>query len=196
MVADLLTALDEPLPEPARRYGFLVTGPNASGKTTTVQAALEPWRGDRRLAVAYADNADRSTFKGDGATMLAALRDLWLSNATVVVVEGTNRVAGKLAEVIAEDTPARSCEALVTEMTGDTMRRALVARCAKLGKRFRDDYWADRVLEYEGRRRYQSLIERYYPDARVWLVQDGYAACADLGAYLRERVATCLAETV
>lgn len=188
-----MSLLDEPLPAPAHRYGFLVTGPNASGKTTTVQSALEPWREDRRLAVAHADNADRSTFKGDGPTMLAALRDLWLSNATVVVVEGTNRIAGKLAEVLAEDRDTRTCEALVTEMTGATMRRALVARCQKLGKRFRDDYWSDRVLEYEGRRRYQSLIERYYPDARVWVVEDGYAACADLGAYLRDRVAACLA---
>lgn len=189
----LLDIFEEPLPEPAARYGFLVTGPNASGKTSAVTDALKEWVGDRRVAAAYADNSNRGTFKGDGPTMVASVRRIWADRAPVVVIEGTNRIALKLAQVIQAEPELRTCEALMTLAEPEVMQQMIRARCERLGKRFRDDYWTLRVCKGEGQGRYRSLGRRLFPGTRYFNVGPDYAAAGELRDYLRDRVTACLA---
>lgn len=139
------------------RIGILVTGPNASGKTTATLAALAPWAEDTRLKTVYADNSDRSAFKGDMAAMVDRMAAIWFSETPVVLVEGTNRIALVLSRAIARDPSARVVSMAITRTTAAGMRAMLMSRCREKGKRFRDDYWQEKQLDYEAARRYPNL---------------------------------------
>lgn len=73
----------------------LVTGPNASGKTTAVQKALEEWTLDSRVAAVHADNRDRGLF----ADNFDALPSVIASPSQVVVLEGTSRIANAVGRI-------------------------------------------------------------------------------------------------
>lgn len=151
------------LPKPpvtAQRVGILVTGPNCSGKSTTVLTALEPWGADPRIVSILADNRDSRLFKDAPAVVEERLREVWLGSAAVVVVEGTDRPARALSRVYASATKIRPLVVLVTEQRPETMAAHIQARCAAKGKPYNAAYWDRDRLSYEGMRRYPSLVAK------------------------------------
>jgi hypothetical protein len=151
------------------KYGMLVTGPNASGKTTATQKALQFWVGDQRMRTVYADNSDRSAFKGTMNDMVELLLGIWESDAHLVVVEGTNRIATVLGRVIERAPDARKWSAHVAVPTsGAVMGEHIRRRCELLKKRYRDDYWVERVLDYESQRRYRNKMQEAFSGGPVY----------------------------
>lgn len=179
------------------KYGMLVTGPNASGKTTATQRALKMWENDARLKTVYADNSDRSAFKGTMNDMVELLLGIWESDATLVVVEGTNRIATVLGRVIERNPQARGWSAHVAVPTsgavmGDHIRR----RCALLKKRYRDDYWTARVLDYESQRRYKNKMAEAFSEGAVYYypIESDYTGTDAIYEQVHLRAATTLGE--
>lgn len=175
--------------------GILVTGPNASGKTTATMSALAPWVRDPRLATVYADNSDRAAFKGTMNDMVDRMETIWRSSAELVVVEGTNRIAtvlGYLFRRLPDNPRVTSCH--VTLMAPEFMEASIRARCLEKGKRFRDDYWTHRVLEYESQRRYKSVIRDYFGGCvtQYWPIAAGYDGAAEMSAWIRDQATAVL----
>lgn len=148
------------------KKAILLTGSNAAGKTTTVERALEPWKGelDTLIMSVRADNDGR--FKGQAPDQEEALRQVWFSDIPVVVFEGT-RINTPLMRVAKRFPDERSLIVLMVTQTREVMRAHLVARCEKKGKVFRADYW-DRFengmkgykLHYEGSLRYPNNFKK------------------------------------
>lgn len=187
---------DEPetvveLPMPARRYGILVTGPNASGKTTAVREALAPWAGDRRVRAFHPDH-ERN--KDKIAEIEFEVLAVWETAATVVVVEATNRAATATYRVVDRYPDMRVFEALVLSMEPETMRLNMQRRCAKRHKAYREDYWSEQTLRYEGLGRYRNMADAHFKNVATHLTIDSdYVATQAVVAHLRARVSACLA---
>lgn len=179
------------LPMPEKRYGILVTGPNASGKTTAVREALAPWMGDRRVRAFHPDH-ERNQDKI--AEIEGEVLAVWGTAATVVIVEATNRAATATYRVVDRYPDMRVFEALVLAMSPETMRLNMQRRCAKSGKKFRDDYWTERTLHYEGQLRYRNMADLHFKGVATHLTIDSdYVASQAVVAHLRARVQACLA---
>lgn len=168
------------------RVGVLVTGPNASGKTTAVRSALAGYARDGRVRVILADNSDRSKDVLQAEDMLA---EIWCGPAQLVLVEGT-RVPTVLERVVAAHPSVRALKAFVTVTSPEIMEAHLRARCAALGKRFRDDYWIGKPLRYESQARYRVSVPRFVPAGDIhWFdVDETYTGAAQLASRLREAV--------
>lgn len=78
------------------KLGILVTGPNASGKTTAVTEALKGWTVEDGVKAIHADNSDRGLFE----PTFAPLEQLWQDPIHVMVLEGTSRVANALGRIL------------------------------------------------------------------------------------------------
>lgn len=167
------------------RVGLLVTGPNASGKTTATRQALEPWERDTRLTTVYADNSNRSMFKGTMDEMVARLAEVWGSAADLVVVEGTSRIGQALSR--AREGSARDLRVVMTVTSPAGMERMLRTRCAKLGKRYRDDFWGEQALTYESRFRYVNMMASRFSGIVPTVIEmdSDYVAAADLVSAVR-----------
>jgi hypothetical protein len=219
---------------PSRRYGLLLVGPNASGKTTAVERVLAAFSG-ADVASVFADERDRRMLTGDLTNMGEQLRQgAWDQPSKVLVVVGTNyiaKAAGIMIQGIHGDTiqggpekqlatvgsvlngPAdvvigegidrfaraarrtgseRTLDVCVTTQTPEVMKAHLQARCLKKGKRFREDYWVERALIYEGQRRYVNMAKDYFPNATFWPIGLNYEGQDELIAYMTEKVATWL----
>lgn len=175
--------------------GILVTGPNASGKTTALQQAVAAYARDPRLVTIYADNSDRRTFKGDALEMSARLEDIWISPALAVIVEGT-RMPTVLERVVMKHPARRELYGVVTVSQPEVMEAQIRGRCTLLQKRFRDDYWKHDKLLYEGTRRYRKSVPRFIPDDRIswWDMDAQYTASGAMAATIRVLVARELGE--
>lgn len=182
----------------ASRLGFLVIGPNASGKTTAVKAALGTPQALAALAsgcliVFHPDDEVRGADRGIASIENAALRLWGDARAAVVVIEGTNRAALGAIRAWRRDA-SRSMEVLVTSMSADVMRASIQARCEKRRKRFRSDFWSEKALAYEGSRRYRNLASRECADAAVthWPIDIGYVGQKSMVDYLSAKIAAGL----
>lgn len=177
--------------------GILVTGPNASGKTTALQQAHAGYEHDPRLTVVYADNSDRSTFKGDALVMAQRMRDIWETEAEIVIVEGT-RMPTIVERVVKAFPGHREIQAFVTLTQPETMEKQLRARCARLGKRFRDDYWKYPKLHYECQRRYRMSVPRFIAETAIswWDVDETYAGATAMSDAIRQVIETTLGAPV
>src|SRR5258706_1831015 len=129
-----------------KRICILVTGPNCSGKSTTVARVKELMVETRahydpqdtfdglKLPAGVewisADNDDR--FKGSAETQELAIFDLWLTDRPVLVFEGT-RINTPLIRV-AKRYPDRALEVFMTRQTPTVMLAHLQARCEKRNK--------------------------------------------------------------
>lgn len=172
----------------------LVTGPNASGKTTTVRTALAPWARDARVVCIHADDQSGIN-KSTMPEMTAELERIVGGHQKVTVVEGTNRIALVFGDVMRR--AGLAVEANYTETSAAFMRASLMARCASKGKRFRDDYWTERVLNYEARLRYQRLMARLFEGfcpVNLWPVGEGYEGTQALGMHLQTLVRSVVGE--
>jgi len=137
--------------------GILVMGPNASGKTTAVTKAVEPWANASVLTV----HGDKAPFNKDQAGESAeAFRAAWRSEYRVVVFEGIDRTARAVAK-LQDDASRRLVSVVVTSQRPEVMRAHLRARCEKRGRTFNADYWTDKTLIAEGVNRYANLAKRY-----------------------------------
>lgn len=167
---------------------LLVTGPNASGKTTTVKTALEPWEGDTRIIRVYADND--GYWKVGPEEMKQKLTLAHQDGAPIILVEGTNRIATAVLELKRTfEAEQRQLAAHVTRSSSTMMRNAIMARCEKNGKKFRADYWTDRVCLYEGSGRYINLMNKYnVRDRKYWDVDATYSYAPALIETLRAQI--------
>lgn len=178
------------------KHAILVSGPNASGKTTSTQRALAPWVGDPRLVAVYADNSDRKAFKGTQTEMEDRLLALWEQDAEVLVVEGTNRIAMAFARVT-KRSDTRTWESNIMRVPPWFLKWALQTRCEKLGKRFRDDYWVEKVLVYETQKRFKVIDEKHLSSKTEWWeIGDGYHGQERFEGYLRNRLWALLGEPI
>lgn len=171
------------------KYGFMVTGPNSSGKTTAVERATAGYARDNRLIVSYADNRDRRMYQGDAEQMANLIQDLWLSPAQVVIVEGT-RVPTLVERVYRRYPNERELLAFVTQTSPEDMETQLRNRCLKTGKRFRDDYWTRNKLVYEGSRRYRMSVPRFVPEEKIFwaTVAADYGEAIEMSARMHQQL--------
>lgn len=186
MSGDLFSCFEEPVAAPARRFGLLVLGPNASGKTSAVKQAMAEFVGDSRALVVLADKSPYGHISaGEGA---ALLRRIWEGQEAVVVVEGT-RCGTMMARAIAASPEARETSLLLTAVTPEIMRTHIEARCAKVGKLFRADYWAGKRLEAHARRHRGEAL-RYFAgmSTEVFEIGPAYEGHEALVHAIRDRV--------
>src|SRR6185369_2536999 len=101
------------------RVALLVTGPNASGKTTTLTRAVEPYRWDTRVCVVYDDKTDRKIWKGDIDVIEDALTRYWRSAATVLIFEGV-RMLPAFGRVCAREQ-SRTPQLFITHCSAETL---------------------------------------------------------------------------
>lgn len=173
---------------------ILVTGPNASGKTTTTQKAMEPFQEDFRVVEVYADNGGGWKLTPDGMKerLLALHReDVVLKRPpAVMIVEGTNRIAMAVLEIRKTlEAEGRRLVCHVTRARATVMRNAIKARCEGNGKLFRADYWTDKICTYEGTGRYVNLMNKYYIQNRTyWDVDATFSYAPALIERLRAEV--------
>jgi hypothetical protein len=177
------------------KIGCLVTGPNASAKTTSLLTATEDYVGDPRLRVLYADNSNRKEFKCEAEEAANRIEAIWRSDVPVVIAEGT-RMPTVLHRVVARNPDERQVMAFVTLTTAEVMEANVRARCAKKGKRYRDDYWTPHKFDYEGTRRYRLSVPRFIPDEFIqWFEMDtSYTNAPAMIAAIRSVVVGALGE--
>lgn len=187
-MSDLFSLLDR---EPAgRRLGLLVLGPNASGKTTAVREALAPFQGDLRVVGVHADKSPYGQLSAEAGSAL--LGQIWGGRASAVVVEGT-RCGTMLARLLEASPSAREAALILTAVTPETMRAHIEARCRRVGKRFRSDYWAGvKLVAHAGRHRREA--ERHFAGlpTEVFEIGPAYEGSEALVRAIRERVRVCL----
>jgi hypothetical protein len=171
---------------------ILVTGPNASGKTTSVKAALTPWVDDPRVATVYADNG--SGWKLKPAEMMAKLIDLCDTGVPVIVVEGTNRIASAVLD-IKRQIGARTLIVHATRASAEDMKASIRRRCEGNGKEFKAEYWTTKMCEYEGRGRYRNLIGKHGVTATWWQMDLEFSYAPAFIAMLRKQVEEELAKS-
>jgi len=165
-----------------RRYGLVITGPNASGKTTALRTALGDWDEDARVVRLHSDTTKH----------FDRIEEAWRSDAAVVAIEGIDRTARRVAEVITAFPNERTLEVVIASQAPEVMLAHLRARCAKVGKEFNEAYWSGDKLRYEGQRRYMGLRDRLYRNARLVDVDAEYAAWTPLIAEWRSSVRQAL----
>lgn len=174
---------------------ILVTGPNASGKTTTTHKALEPFQEDFRVVEVFADTD--SYWKVGPQELKDKLlaehrmnRVLQNGAPPVMVVEGTNRVAMAVLELRKTfEAEGRRMVCHVTRSSATVMRNAIKARCEKNNKKFRADYWSEKICGYEGRGRYANLMNKYGVTTRqYWDVDAEYSYAPGLIEALRTTI--------
>lgn len=147
-------------------------GPSAIGKTTAVRRWLarygrlglvgvhcdleaEEWPDGRRRVRGWKGTA------GEKGELVAAHR----AGAHVAVLESVRTTA---LNYFMPGEPV-----VLTLCRAEVMGRALRARCTAKGKRYRDDYWDDRKLAYEGARRYELAAARLRTeDVTVFTIED------------------------
>lgn len=179
------------------KQAFLVTGGNCSGKTTSVEQALDPWRCigcpvdlDIRIESIRADNDNR--FKGTAVQQEEALTALWLSPTPVIVVEGT-RINKPMIDVSKKYPGERKFTVIMTIQKPDIMKAHLIARCEKKDKDFRADFWTRQKLEYEGMKRYANAFRKRGITPLVVDVDLDYQNCKVIVNYLRSAITEALA---
>lgn len=166
-------------------HAILVTGCNATGKTTATQAALATWVADGRLRTVYADSSDRHSFKGSQVDIEALLASILAEPTELVVVEGTTRIARAFGRTIRGSL--REFECYGTLVDGPTMRAMLETRCAKLGKRFRGEFWTVERCALE-QRDYHTVNKNQLGGAMQWYpVGADYRGAVVLQAWLMAR---------
>lgn len=180
---------------------ILVTGPNCTGKTTAVKAAvagLTESEEKGHLRVVYADSDSKGEFFGGSLeASREKLRELWMSDTPVIVFEGTNRIALLVGEMktlkwAADRAPYRRVLVFATRAGAADMKEMLRARCEKAGKEFRGDYWTLERLVYEGSRRYFNLVQKWFGGVARWVAVDASYLGA-LALKLEVRAAVLLA---
>jgi predicted ABC-type ATPase len=162
------------------RHGFLVTGPNCSGKTTSVQKALhlmEIAPDNPYIEVIQADNDDR--FKGSAEEQGAALLRIWSSDVSLVLIEGT-RINTPTVQMVRANPGFRIFRVFMTRQSPDVMKAHMQARCEKRGKTFRADYWSRQKLEYEGSRRYPNIFRKNGFSPKIYDIDLEYNVCEKL----------------
>lgn len=168
---------------------LLVTGPNCSGKTTTVNRVEKAFPG-ADIHLIYADTRDK--FKCPISEMEEKLTDIWLSHSQVVIAEGT-RINTPLMRVAARNRAARVLDIIIiTRMRPEVMKAHLQARCEKKGKTFRADHWNTYELEYEGSRRYPSAARKYGFPHKLYEVGMNYEGCDEMFGHLVAKVGAAL----
>lgn len=172
-------------------HAFLVTGSNASGKTTTVARVLErlaDYPSDRIFSI-RADNDGR--FKGSSENQEAVLTDIWLSDTPVIIIEGT-RINTPLLRVAKKHAAARKLTVIMTTQTPEVMEAHLRARCEKKGKTFRADYWTRWKLEYEGMKRYPNSFRKNSITPKTYAIDRDYKVCDQIADFLETQIKDAL----
>jgi len=160
------------------KHCFLVTGPNCSGKTTTVARVLERFNPGQDSIVSIGADND-SMFKGEATEQEAALVDLWKHDVQVLIIEGT-RINTPLMRVAKRFPQDRQLHVLMTTQTPPVMRQHLIDRCAKRNKVFRAEYWTDQKLSYEGQKRYPNSFAKNGVRYKTYTIDPGYTVCQTL----------------
>lgn len=176
------------------RVGIMLSGPNASGKTTILTKVSEMWKGriwddPNKLKVFYADNND--LFKGSAESQEAALTKEWLDETPVIIFEGT-RINTPLLRVAKKYRDWRKYEVIMCTQTSEVMKAHLEARCAKRGKTFRADYWDCKKLEYEGNGRYPNIFRKNSVATKTFSIDLEYRVCEEIANYISGRVSELL----
>jgi hypothetical protein len=174
-------------------HAFLVTGSNASGKTTTVARVLGIFdrHQESRIFSIRADNDGR--FKGSSEDQEAVLTELWLSDTPVLVIEGT-RINTPLMRVAKKHAAARKLTVIMATQTPEVMGAHLRARCEKKGKTFRADYWTRWKLEYEGMKRYPNSFRKNGIKPQTFAIDKDYKVCDAMASFLEDGIRAALVE--
>lgn len=172
------------------KHCFLVTGPNCSGKTTTVARVLARFKpGEDSIVSIGADND--SMFKGSAEEQEAALVELWKHDMQVLIIEGT-RINTPLMRVAKAHPTERQLHVLMTTQTPEVMRQHLIDRCAKRGKTFRAEYWVTQKLAYEGQKRYPNSFLRNGIKYQTYSIDLPYQKCLEMAEDLEHQIRECL----
>lgn len=173
------------------KHCILLTGSNAAGKTTAVSKALEPWSADPRVLSLRADNDSR--FKGDAQDQRRVLTELWFSDTSILMIEGT-RINTPTMDVSKINKEVRQLTVIMVLQTPDVMKQHLIARCAKRNKVFRADYWSYWKLEYEGSKRYPNNFRKNYITPVVFNMDLEYKVQDEVVDYLQGLIKQALGE--
>lgn len=171
---------------------ILVTGPNASGKSTLVDTATAPWATDPRVLTIHGDTGSFS--KGTPEETAALVTEVWNSDVPVLVIEGIDRIARAVYAANVASRVRRELTVNVTAQSPDVMLAHLKARCEKRGKAFNESYWDQERLVYEGQNRYRNLATRYFAsiEPRTWSASADYASLEPLIRHIRGGITRCL----
>lgn len=176
------------------RLAILVTGSNAAGKTTAVQKVLEKFDGPLNSGHIRSIRADNdSEFKGQATEQIEAVKMAWISSTPILIFEGT-RINTPLMAVAKTYKTDREFVVFMMNQSPEIMKTHLIARCAKAGKKFRDDYWTFQKLSYEGSKRYPNSFRKNGVTAIPINVDLNYESSNLLISQLHEKITAALSE--
>ena len=175
------------------KHLILVTGPHASGKTTTVERVLLNFKDHSELKIILADSVDKSTyFKGPMDKSREMIREVWEGERSCLLMEGSVRIA-ILTQQLSSQISSRKITIFATSMLSQDMRASLITRCVARGKKFNESYWDVKKLIYEGTKRFGNLLARVSGAEIHWYIVDrSYSACDDLAADLTKTLTEIL----
>lgn len=180
-----------------RRVAILVTGPNASGKTTAIERALDGLdvcrlkrKSADRPEPAEILSVDADQYLGGGTKADVATEKMigfWEGDWPVLAVEGIDRNARAFADA-AEAIGERDVYVFCVTVAPEVLRANIEARCERTGRTFNSDYRDRKRCEYEGGRRYPNLVDRYFKGAEVERIEigEGYEGSDRLARRIRE----------
>lgn len=131
-------------------------GPHAIGKST----ALKRWK-DRYSALrTYPIDDMRKEYPDEAAKSTLARQCVEDRSAVCVIDSARTFDCGSEATI------------LVVSCRPDVLRANMIERCEKRGKRFKEQSWSDRVLDYESLRRYSNFLDRTGYQGTVLTIND------------------------
>lgn len=131
-------------------------GPHAIGKST----ALARWSKRYPSLRTFPIDDMRREFPDEKAKSALAARCVADQSVVYVIDSARTFDCGFLAEI------------LVVTCRPEVLRRNMVARCERRGKKFREESWGERVLVYESKARYANFLERTGYPGTVLTIND------------------------
>jgi len=135
----------------------VLTGPNASGKTTLALTIQKTLRELMDVAVEIEDQRQR-LYKGATETIFTNMHRLWQEGPRAVLFEGIHRTARYMLRSACVATRPRQLFVVVLSQAPGVQAAHLELRVGALKAR-----WTARILEYEGQRRIPAMVRKYAP---------------------------------
>ena len=179
---------------------LLLGGGNAAGKTTALKAAQQRYAHRTDWLWLYPDH-DGGDLKGKTGDQLKMMMKLWSRRDVIgIAMEGT-RIHDTVLRCMVLNQYPRHLHIGFINQTGEVLVQHLRERCARRGKKFREDYWGGpknlRKATYEGSRRIPTVVEKMlgeHPEimarvhARSFQVDAGYDAWVGIHAWIDQVV--------
>ena len=167
----------------------LVTGPNASGKTTMVEGLAERYP---QAPVAFLHPDTDGYYKQAPSIMFRRILAKWNDSTPVVVLEGTNRPTLQVINCSFISLVQRELAIYCLTQPPDVMEAHLRHRCEVKGKKYREDYWSRDKLEYEGLRRYPNLVKQASVPAETYAVDRDFSVLVTVADRIAARIDAAL----